>query len=153
MWEYVEDVLLNEDVLSLLRGYFARVEMPWINCVRRHVRVGGLEVDAVAELRFRRVIRTVGFELKVLDNYLKFFKAAEQALKRRKHFNYFVVVTEPLWPFTLANAIYYGEREGVLAKLVEEGVGWVAKLDSDTYTLLLPPKYLSRPEQTVLDES
>jgi hypothetical protein len=80
--EIREDGLLNISTLELIEKIHGKIEK-----VERHFKIGGMEVDTIIYCKKSRVKR-IGLELKEFD----INKALEQAVERRKYFNYFYIV-------------------------------------------------------------
>ena len=109
----IEDDLLNENVLSLIERLHGKIER-----IDKHYKVDGMEVDAIILCK-RVKERLIGIELKEYD----FFKVIQQAVQRRRYFNYFYVVTRGGNIIGQTMRCLY--RMGLLSELFEHGIGWI----------------------------
>ena len=114
-----EDKLLRQDVIDLLKAHHGikPIELKW------HQRIEH-EIDAILIAETPSgFIRTFGFELKVSDIQ----RAVEQAIERRKFFNYFYIVSSShparIW-FYLEWALNFD----LLENMKEHGIGWIISL-------------------------
>ncbi|KAA0006373.1 MAG: hypothetical protein FE045_03305, partial [Thermoplasmata archaeon] len=85
---FFEDALLTRKILWAIENF----HQLHVNRIYRHVKINGLETDAVAVCQTAedRYERWVGFELK--ENAIE--KAIQQAIARRKYFDYFYIVID-----------------------------------------------------------
>ena len=115
MLKCIEDRLLDETVLRTIE----RLHQGEIVDVKRHVRLEGLECDAVATLKLQRVKRTIGFELKIND----LAKVVEQAFARRHLFDYMYAVCQIEFP--LYDILNWLNSLNLLKLIFDEGLGLI----------------------------
>jgi len=115
MLECIEDRLLDETVLRTIE----RLHQGEIVNVKRHVRLEGLECDAVATLKLQRVKRTIGFELKIDD----LAKVIEQAFARKHLFDYMYAVCDIRLP--LYDVLSWLNNVGLLKMIFDDGIGLI----------------------------
>jgi hypothetical protein len=126
--EIREDGLLNLSTLELIEKIHGKIEK-----IERHFKVGSMEIDAIIYCRKSRVKR-IGLELKEFD----INKALEQAIERRKYFNYFYIVLE-----SDKRLIGYDFRSlylrGKLSSLLNNNIGLITVHDGKAF--LIFPSY------------
>ena len=115
MLECIEDRLLDETVLRTIE----RLHQGEIVNVKRHVRLEGLECDAVVALKLQRVKRTIGFELKIGD----LTKVIEQAFARKHLFDYMYAVCDIRLP--LYDVLSWLNNVGLLKMIFDDGIGLI----------------------------
>jgi len=115
MLKCIEDKLLDEAVLKTIE----RLHQGEIVDVKRHVRLEGLECDAVVALKLQRVKRTIGFELKIGD----LAKVVEQAFARKHLFDYMYAVCDIRLP--LYDVLSWLNNVGLLKMIFDDGIGLI----------------------------
>ena len=108
-----------------------------------------MEVDVILNYKLGRIVRTVGFELKIINSYLHFQDAIRQAKERRHLFNYFYIVTE----FNLnyfANILLHLIED--IRKLKDTKLGWIISFSNPESAFILQgSNFLKMDIQSFLD--
>jgi histidinol phosphatase-like enzyme len=120
----IEDELLNQSVLALIEKLHGKVER-----IVKHCKVDGMEVDAILFCRKVRE-RRIGVELKEYD----YFRVIQQAVQRRRYFNYFYIITRG--SELIGDSLRDLYRIGFLQSLFDRGIGWII-VDRDNKAWLL----------------
>jgi len=139
MLKCIEDRLLDETVLRTIE----RLHQGEIVNVKRHVRLEGLECDAVATLKLQRVKRTIGFELKIDD----LAKVIEQAFARRHLFDYMYAVCDIRLP--LYDVLSWLNNARLLKLIFDEGIGLIITGNSPLLVISKAKWNQNRPLKTL----
>jgi len=130
-----EDKLFNENVLKIIENLHGKIFK-----VERHYKVANLETDIILLCKRIRGYKSVGIELKVSDT----LKAIEQAIARRKYFNYFYIVSDVYNPYSyLGYEIEYLFKYQALDKLKEYYIGWIISNFEGQAYLIFPSFYFN----------
>lgn len=134
-----EDYYLDEEVIKIIEEHHDLKFMT----LTRHVRMFGLEIDAVAIFETpRHFTRSVGFELK--ENDLP--KAIIQALVRRPYFHYFYIVIP--WPPKAITSYILGNP--MASEIRRNGVGIIGA-HMDHWLIVIPSLFRSSGIKTLAD--
>ena len=141
---YLEDFLFDYRVVSTIEDLHSLK----VNTLFRHVLVGGFETDVVALCSTDQGYdRWVGFELKDSD----ILKALNQALWRRRFFDYFYVVID-LSVCRIVDILL--KKDNLRELIMKEGVGIISVSNAswNSYAVVVRAKYKKRAEIPVKTE-
>jgi len=136
---FLEDSLLTKEAIEIIEKYHGgKVEK-----IKRHLKVLGMEVDAEITIKFKTTSRKIGIELKESN----LTQAIEQAIARRKFFDYFYIITKEHRALLGTYVLLASEGNEIFKKFFENKIGWIGKFEKG-YFLLYPSRFLKRKFET-----